>query len=258
MRASMADLATSKAPPAPPPPPPPPSVSPREELNSWSAFALRHQLGAMGQAAPDGATHEELAGAYWDALVTLGKHDDEETRRFLRLSSDKPKIEEVVTTWLACVIGSPLPEGPLQPLLRSGELLCRLINCLRPGIVPKVTEYAELMAMHESKRNAKMRENIGQYVDACAELGVQQRNLFRAEDLFQSDTNFHVILRNLEALARHAQDDIPGYVGPLVGKRQKRRHGGALWGTHISPVARVILAGSRGSFMPAVGGRGGM
>ena len=76
--------------------------------------------------------------------------------------------------------------------------------------------------------------------------------------VFQSDTNFHVILRNLEALARHAQDDIPGYVGPLVGKRQKRRHGGALWGTHISPVARVILAGSRGSFMPAVGGRGGM
>ncbi len=37
---------------------------------------------------------------------------------------------------------------------------------------------AVLAALHASKRNARMRENIGQYVDGCAELGLPARELF--------------------------------------------------------------------------------
>ena len=112
------------------------------------------------------------------APFKVGKHSDADARRFLITASEKPPVEEIARLWIACVVGSPLPEGSLRAALRSGVLLCGLVNGLRRGIVPKVAtdEQTASMAM-ESKRNAKMRENIGQYIDACAELGLSQREV---------------------------------------------------------------------------------
>ncbi len=60
----------------------------------------------------------------------------------------------------------------------AGELLCLLVNVIKPGIVPKIARDESTAAMTEQRRNAKMRENIGQYVDGCAELGVSTGELF--------------------------------------------------------------------------------
>ena len=53
-----------------------------------------------------------------------------------------------------------------------------------------------------------MRENIGQYIDACAELGMNQRELFTADDLFE-DKNMRAVLKNVEGLSRVAQVHAP-------------------------------------------------
>ena len=63
------------------------------------------------------------------------------------------------------------------------------------------------------------------YIDACADLGLPQRELFITADLFD-DKNFTVVLKNIEALARFAHDGIPGFEGPFIGKRKKKREGG--------------------------------
>ena len=90
----------------------------------------------------------------------------------------------------------------------TGDLLCEVLNKLRPGLVPKYARTAkhayaaaeptahapppphtilsflslllhryaktvDMQGLHPSKAHAKMRENIGQYVDGCAELGTQ-------------------------------------------------------------------------------------
>ena len=47
-------------------------------------------------------------------------------------------------------------------------MLCDLLNVFKPGLVPRVARAADMSGLHESKRNARMRENIGQYVDGCA------------------------------------------------------------------------------------------
>ena len=101
-----------------------------------------------------------------------------------------------------------------------------------------------------------MRENIGCFVDACAELGVAQRELFVTADLFENKNwkvtrnrhtrNGHIpncheynypshptlhlpspppqaVLKSIHGLARLAHFDIPGFFGPHMGIRKKGR-----------------------------------
>ena len=119
------------------------------------------------------------------------------------------------------LIASPLPEEePLQPLL-PGRMLCDLVNAIRPGLVPKVAQQAVLEAMSESRANARMRENIGLYVDACAELGVPQRELFITADLFDNK-DFTSVVKNLHGLRASATTTCPS-TGPRIGIRKKNR-----------------------------------
>ena len=221
-------------------------ADPREELNAWTALALSHQLGAMGKAVADAADQAALADAYWAALCEGGKEHDAATRRFLIPGAAAASPEGLVRLWISCVLGAPLPtEGDFEPLLRSGELLCKFLNAIRPGIVPRIATYAELMEMGDSKRNAKMRENIGQYIDGCAELGLPQADLFMPDDLFEGK-DFRSVVKNLEALMRFAaSDSIPGYKGPLVGKQLKKNITPAKVHAQVAP-PRVVLSGGKG------------
>ena len=74
-------------------------------------------------------------------------------------------------------------------------------------------------------RNARMRENIGQYVDACAELGVPQRELFITADLFENK-NWAAVLKSIHGLARVAHYDVDGFAGPHIGIRKHGRIAG--------------------------------
>ena len=201
----------------------------KQELMSWSVFALRYQIRLMservhGPSAPasvpaEGASRKELVEAYWGLLVHAGQADTEAARRWLILPKDADQ-EAQARTWLQCLLGIELPPGPLQPLLRSGELLCELVNAIKSGVVPKIARAELLAAMTEQRRNARMRENIGQYVDACAELGVDQKDLFITADLFEAK-NWKAVLRSIHGLARIAHYSIPDFYGPHIGIRKK-------------------------------------
>jgi hypothetical protein len=68
---------------------------------------------------------------------------------------------EVVAAWIRDVTGEALSE-PLDDALRSGVVLCNLVNALRPGTVQKVSH---------SKMPFPMRENIKAFCDACRAFG---------------------------------------------------------------------------------------
>jgi len=106
--------------------------------------------------------------------------------------------------------------------------------------VPKVAREEQMVSMSSNRRNAKMRENIGQYVDACAELGVPQRDLFITADLFENK-NWKVVLKNCHGLARHCHYDIEGFPGPHIGIRKKSgRQGPSLLQTMSSSADSVL------------------
>jgi hypothetical protein len=254
----------------------------KAELRAWSVLALRHQLRSMG--APEAAFGEgvdqgSLVDLYWSALCKEGKEHDEDTRRFLRLpvggqggqgGGAPADREQLVRTWLPCVTGLPLPDGggggaavSVEMALKSGEYLCDFLNALRPGMVPKISREAALQGAHSSVRFVKMRENIGQFLDGCADLGMPQRELFVTADLFDDQAkakNMPLVLKAFEALARFAHEGIPGYRGPLIGKKHMKKPAADAKprATHHDQIAaaRVVLSGGavRGGYQAAVSG----
>ena len=61
----------------------------QELFESWSAVALRYQLGWYNAPPPaPGASQRELVEAYWSTLLAAGKQEDEETRRWLKVPKD--------------------------------------------------------------------------------------------------------------------------------------------------------------------------
>jgi len=120
-----------------------------------------------------------------------------------------PELEQKLGEWVATVIGEPLeyPDDIIQSL-KSGIVLCKLVNKLQPGIIPKYnTRRIPLLEM----------ENIGLYLKACWELGVPSEELFVTSDLYLSKC-VPQVFQSLQSLARIAQI-LPTFQGPSLGPK---------------------------------------
>eukprot|EP00802_Teleaulax_amphioxeia_P007667 Tamp_07674.p1 GENE.Tamp_07674~~Tamp_07674.p1 ORF type:complete len:553 (+),score=41.17 Tamp_07674:650-2308(+) len=114
--------------------------------------------------------------------------------------------QDQVAAWISDVIRETVSQ-PLEESLRSGVVLCTLINKLKPGTIGKVSR---------STMPFPMRENIKAFCDACRALGVPDRDNFTTDDLFEQRNMKQVILCLLSLGRRSYQ--IPGYCGPCLGK----------------------------------------
>ena len=118
-----------------------------------------------------------------------------------------PDMEKQAVDWMQEVIGEPLPEGSFHEALKDGAYLCKLINAIRPGCVPKV---------NQSKMAFKMMENIGNFLTACEkECGLKKTDLFQTVDLYEAQ-NMPQVLNGLHALGRKA----PAFGQPGWGPKE--------------------------------------
>ncbi len=93
--------------------------------------------------------------------------------------------------------GADLPGSDLQSALRSGEVLCAVINRIKPGSVKA----------HQSARLAfRQMENIGMFLQACRQYGVADTNLFVTIDLFEG-SHMKQVLACLSALRSRAESN---------------------------------------------------
>ena len=211
----------------------------KAELMAWSPKALLHNLTALGATGAEGKSKAELVERYYAALEATGSAKDEAARRWLHVPKGSSE-EASAKIWIGALLNIELEAGPLQQQLRSGEMLCEMVNVVSPGLIEKVARAELLALMPESRRNARMRENIGLFVDACAELGVPQRDLFLTAELFEGK-NWKSVLRAIHSLARRAHADIPGFHGPHIGIRKS---GGGNGGGGPSLVATASRKGA--------------
>ena len=97
--------------------------------------------------------------------------------------------------WLATVYGKPLPGDTLQTALRSGEVLCAVMNKIKPGAIKA----------HDNARLAfRQMENIGMFLQACRVYGLADTKLFVTIDLFEG-THIRQVLSCLTALRLRAE-----------------------------------------------------
>eukprot|EP01105_Mastigella_eilhardi_P004580 TRINITY_DN1611_c0_g1_i1.p1 TRINITY_DN1611_c0_g1~~TRINITY_DN1611_c0_g1_i1.p1 ORF type:complete len:1342 (-),score=426.01 TRINITY_DN1611_c0_g1_i1:75-3509(-) len=113
-------------------------------------------------------------------------------------------LESYVKEWMIAVVdGAPNEQPTCHSLLdgvrfadalKSGVLLCRLLNALKPGTVPRV---------NTSNANFAKMENISSYLKACTAIGLPSTECFNTVDLFE-EKNLTQVIANLHALARFA------------------------------------------------------
>jgi len=126
--------------------------------------------------------------------------DLEAQERLLEKSNapEQLKDEGAVMDWIETITGEEVDS--IYDTLRSGVVLCKLINSIKPGTIQAIhTKPIPLLEM----------ENIQTYLNACVALGVPTGDLFTVSDLYERKM-LSSVNRNLCALARVAQN-IPEY-----------------------------------------------
>jgi len=106
------------------------------------------------------------------------------------------EYEAKVITWIEAVIEEKLGTNSLWEALKSGVVLCRLVNKIEPGAIKLYTNTPKMHPLLE-------RENINFYLEACWRLGVDSRDIFITSDLHNA-RYMKSVLRNLTALSHLA------------------------------------------------------
>jgi len=116
-------------------------------------------------------------------------------------------LEQQVTSWIQSVTGDSKGDQTVQEWLKDGKVLCKLANCIRPGIIPKV-----------NTMNApfKQMENITYFMNAARTLGVPEGSLFGTPDLYE-DKNMGTVISALYCFGGAVQASCPGYSGAKLG-----------------------------------------
>ena len=119
-----------------------------------------------------------------------------------------PVVEAEARDWLQAVTGEPFPPGSFHEALKDGVYLCKVMNVLRPGSIPKI---------NSSKMAFKMMENIGKFLEAAESYGVSKTDSFQTVDLYE-EANIPQVIATIHALGRAAQKN--RFSGPVLGPKE--------------------------------------
>jgi len=117
-----------------------------------------------------------------------------------------PKLEAEAKNWIEAVTGESFGDASFADFLKSGQVLCKLANCIQPGLVKKV---------NKNKLPFMQMENISNFISACEKLNVPKNDLFQTVDLFEAKNVFQVVMA-IHALGRAAQR-VSSFNGPQLG-----------------------------------------
>jgi len=108
-----------------------------------------------------------------------------------RDASYDPKLESEAKSWITSQTGENV-SGDFQQALKSGVILCKLMNKVYPGKVTKIQNGAMPFVQME---------NISSYLKACQSVGLANHDLFQTVDLFEAK-NMNQVVNNILALKR--------------------------------------------------------
>jgi len=123
-----------------------------------------------------------------------------------------------VMNWVKETTGSDIETSGemdnVHEMLKDGTVLCRLINVLKPDLIPQ-------KKIHNSKMAFKCMENINIFLDNARSLGVAPEETFQSVDLWEKQNILSVIIC-IQALARKASKFGVAGIGPKEAEANKR------------------------------------
>lgn len=139
---------------------------------------------------------------------------DKEVQENIEAKYD-PQLEQKAMDWIAAITKQRAPQvkgchgDALFEWLRSGVVLCDLLNSIRAGTVPT------RQITRQPRHVLEERNNIDAYLQGCKKLGIPSQDMFILSDL-HSRASISAVLFNIYALGRQAQV-IGGFNGPRLG-----------------------------------------
>lgn len=102
-------------------------------------------------------------------------------------------LEQEVAAWIRKITGEHLQEDKLLDELRSGVVLCKLMNTLKPRSAKAKQSAMPFVQM----------ENIASFLAAARTVGITDREMFLTVDLYEKKDPRQVLVM-LSSLSRHA------------------------------------------------------
>ncbi|XP_039295137.1 muscle-specific protein 20 [Nilaparvata lugens] len=132
------------------------------------------------------------------------------------MSKRDPDQEAEAQEWIELVLGKRFPKGELyEDVIRDGQILCEVMNKLKPNAIPKI---------NTSGGQFKMMENINNFQKAMRDYGVPEVDVFQTVDLWEKK-DIAQVTNTLFALGRttykHADWKGP-WLGPKPADENKR------------------------------------
>jgi len=143
------------------------------------------------------------------ASVSSLEHDIQTKEEFKYI----PELERTARQWIETVTGIKDSEQTFPQYLKSGVVLCKLINIVKPNAVPKI---------NEGTIAYKQMENIEHFLKACSELGLHQQDLFNTSDLF-NERNVNLVINSIHVFA-HFIEKLQNYNGAKIENPQTARN----------------------------------
>eukprot|EP00316_Scyphosphaera_apsteinii_P008417 CAMPEP_0119344542 /NCGR_PEP_ID=MMETSP1333-20130426/107024_1 /TAXON_ID=418940 /ORGANISM="Scyphosphaera apsteinii, Strain RCC1455" /LENGTH=449 /DNA_ID=CAMNT_0007356981 /DNA_START=41 /DNA_END=1391 /DNA_ORIENTATION=- len=158
-----------------------------------------------------------------------------------------PKLEEDARGWIEEVLCEKLGAGSLQQQLKDGTVLCRLINTIRPNMIPKI--FTSQMPFKQMENIAAWHGALPAHQHDSAQYDTEDLHLSDAlqangehrglpgrmqpvgrayDDSFQTvalyeNKDMLGVLTNIHSLGRVAQR-VPGFAGPVLGAKLAEVH----------------------------------
>jgi len=119
-----------------------------------------------------------------------------------------PAKEKEIREWIEAVLKKKLSGDSLQEALKSGIVVCQLLNKIWPGSIPEDKISPKEMAFFQ-------RVNISTYLDACKARKMNLVDLFDTQDLYDNK-NMAQVINHFYSLSGFARINSK-FAGPFVG-----------------------------------------
>jgi len=121
-------------------------------------------------------------------------------------------LETEVRQWIEKVTGKKKPDADtFAEWLKNGQVLCALVNAIKPGTVQKV---------NTQNFPFKQMENITYFMNAAREFGVPENAMFGTPDLYE-EKNIGSVVNCINVLGGVIQVTTPSFTGPKLGNAIK-------------------------------------